>query len=375
MSVQDAELALSKAKINLLIGKNKSAFIATIVYGLKTIITEDVPTAATNGTDLFLNPDFFLSLNPNEQLTLVAHEAYHVALSHVLRLGDKNMKVWNIATDFAINLMLKKAGFTAIRGWLCDDQYEDMGADEIYQQLLQNAEKLPEAPDHLRKPTDEKGNVVDEAIAKQKLDKLVAKAATQAKMAGENFGNMPGDLQRAIDAILNPKLDWRTILMNYLSSLAKEDYSYRRPNKRFMPDYYLPSLHSESLGSIGVAFDASASVSDEDFAIFKGEVALIESMMQPEAIDVISFDTQLQSRHLLKRGESINDIEFRGYGGTSLRPVFNHFNKNKPEVLIVFSDLECTQWTEQPDYPVIWILVGHYAVPKVHFGTLIEYVK
>lgn len=375
MSIENAELALSKAKINLLIGKNKSAFIATIVYGLKTIITDEVPTAATNGIDLLINPDFFCGLSAEEQITLVAHEAYHVALSHVLRLGDKDMKVWNIAADFAINLMLKKAGFRAIKGWLCDDQYADMGADEIYQKLMQSAKPLPEAPDHLRKPTDESGNPVDEAIAKQKIDKLIAKAATQAKMSGEKFGDMPGDLQRAIDAILNPKLDWRTILMNHLSNIAKEDYSYRRPNKRFMPDYYLPSLYSESLGSIGVAFDASASVSDEDFAIFKGEVALIESMMQPECIDVISFDTKIQSRHVLKRGESINGIEFKGYGGTSLKPVFKHFNKNKPEVLIVFSDLECTQWTEQPDYPVIWILVGHYSVPQVHFGTLIEYVK
>ena len=372
--IEDAERALSKAKINLLIGKQKSAFLATLVFGLKTEISNEFPTAATDGTTLHLNPVFFLNLSADEQITLVAHEAYHVALSHVLRLGSRDMKLWNIATDFAINLILNDAGFKPIAGWLLDKKYQGKTADQIYDDLLKNTKEIP-APNHLIQPKDGAGKPVDDQITKAKIDKLIAKAATQSKMAGEKFGDMAGDLQRAISEAVNPKLDWQTLLMNYMSQFQKNDYSYRRPNKKYLPDFYMPTLYSEALGKIGIAFDASASVSDEDFAIFKSEVDKIQMMLQPESIDLISFDTQVQSHHVLSQGESINNIEFMGYGGTSLRPVFEHFAKVQPEVLIVFSDLDCRPWTEEPEYPVLWIAVGHYRKPEIQFGTLIEYEK
>lgn len=375
MSIEKAELALSKAKTNLIIGSRKSPFLATLVFGLKTEVTDAISTACTDGTHLLVNPAFFNSLDSDQQITLLAHEAYHVALSHILRLGDRDPKLWNIATDYVINLMLHKAKFKDIPQGLLDHQYDNMSADEVYAKLLKNPPKVP-APDHMMQPKDANGNPEDPQITKAKIDKLIVKAATHAKLAGEKaLGDLPSDMQRAIEEALNPKLDWRTILMNHMSSFKKEDYSYRRPNKKYLPDFYMPTLYSESLGSIGVAFDASGSVSDEDFNLFKSEVDLIRNMLNPESVDLISFDTKLQTRHVITSDMPIKDLEFGGYGGTSLAPVFEHFNKNKPEVLIVFSDLECRQWTEEPDYPVIWILVGHYKVPTVHFGTLIEYIK
>lgn len=375
--VSNTEQTLSKVKIQFLIGaKTKSAFLATLLFGLKTEIGNACKTAATDGLTLFVNPSFFNKLPFPQQITLVAHEVYHVAFKHMLRLGNKQMRLWNIACDHVINLMLKKAGFTPIANWYCDSKYDGWSADEVYNDLIQNPPPvLPEEPDHLIKPSSDSNlrESSEEAITHQ-IDKLIAKAAVQSKMAKE-YGNLPSDIQRVIEDITNPKLPWNTLLLNYVSTLSKNDYSYRKPNRKYLPDFYMPTLYSESLGALGIAFDASCSVTDEDFAIFKGESLLIEQLMNPSHVEVVSFDTKIQSRHILERGDSIADLEFKGRGGTSLRPVFEHFNKNPPELLIVFSDLECTPWVEPPPYPVIWVLVGHRTIPKVYFGTLIEYVK
>ena len=38
------------------------------------------------------------------------HEGMHRVLRHHLRMNDRDSELWNIATDYAINSILKKSG-------------------------------------------------------------------------------------------------------------------------------------------------------------------------------------------------------------------------------------------------------------------------
>jgi len=55
-------------------------FFGYLTAKLKLVETEAVPTAATDGKSIFFNPKFTKMLDPNQTLTLIAHEVGHPAL-------------------------------------------------------------------------------------------------------------------------------------------------------------------------------------------------------------------------------------------------------------------------------------------------------
>jgi predicted metal-dependent peptidase len=139
-----------------------------------------------------------------------------------------------------------------------------------------------------------------------------------------------------------------------------------------MPKFYLPSLCSEGAGVIACARDTSGSVSENDLLVFATEMNYIKQLLNPELMWVVDFDTKIHTIFVLDECTPIDLLKCTGRGGTDLQPVFTHFKANKPEVLIIFSDLECNEIADDPGYPVIWIRTPGYGfTPK--FGKLIEF--
>jgi len=81
------------------------------IFDVKITATKEAVTAATNGKEIFYNPDFFDILTDDEKDFVFAHEVCHIAMDHINRGGDKKHKeLWNIATDACINAYLKQDG-------------------------------------------------------------------------------------------------------------------------------------------------------------------------------------------------------------------------------------------------------------------------
>jgi predicted metal-dependent peptidase len=89
---------------------------------------------------LYFNEGFMEKLSDDEILFVLAHEVMHMALEHGLRKQARNHMLWNIACDYALNLVLKDSGFEIWKEALCDDIYKDMSADQIYDKLQRSAE-------------------------------------------------------------------------------------------------------------------------------------------------------------------------------------------------------------------------------------------
>lgn len=382
------EKALDKAKIGLLSIKN-SNFISTILFNLKFSWKEDIPTAQTNGLDLHVNPDFFMDLTKEGRIFLLAHETWHVAFQHMLRLDKRkrdNFDVWNQATDHYINIMLIDSGYQMIQGGLADHQFSDQSvwsADKIFDYLMNNPDKQqPNFQSDFTAPgTDgdqagdgSNGGMTPEEV-QRKVEDIIVKASVTSKMSKDAAGTIPGDIEVNLEKLLNPKLPWNVILQNFMSSYGKEDYSWSRPNRRYISQrLYVPSLYSESLGHIACAVDTSCSVSDTQFNAFRSEIVTLQERYHPEKLTVCDFDTQIHKVHVLNKGEDAKKIKFSGRGGTNMQPVFNYYTKpeNKPIVLVVFSDMECSPIEEDPGFPVIWVrLPGCGFTPT--FGTTIEF--
>lgn len=103
-------------------------------------------TAATDGKNIYVDPNYFASLSENDRLFTIAHEIMHIKFMHMFRLKDKsgvkrNPELWNIATDAIINANLERDGFTIKEGYVNMPEALDYSAEEFYQKLLQEKEK------------------------------------------------------------------------------------------------------------------------------------------------------------------------------------------------------------------------------------------
>ena len=96
--------ALSRAKIKLMLKKDV-AFFATLILQTPVywVTADEVNTAATNGINLYINPDFFLGLEPEERLFLILHEIMHNVYNHNTRRGFRDASTWNEAADYVVN--------------------------------------------------------------------------------------------------------------------------------------------------------------------------------------------------------------------------------------------------------------------------------
>ena len=371
----DAELeeAWDKVKIQALL--KGSTFLTTIGFHLKYVWSTKIKTASTNGTRITINPDFFMKLSSKEKIFLYNHEIWHVAFMHMIRGRNKDHGKYNRAADHCINLMLKEQGFTLIKNVLQDPQYEEMSTDQIYDLLPFEPPSPDDDPDI--EYTDENGDPMsDEDIDKMEneLENLVLKATTASQMDGEKAGTIPDSILAELDRLINPVLDWRILLSNFVTGHAKNDFSWRRPNRRLLSTAYLPSLYSEALTHISLAIDLSCSVTEEQYIAFLSEAQYIMELMNPELMSIVTFNTGIIDIFEMQTGDEILDLPFNVGGGTDISTTIDHYNKLNPTVVIVFSDLEMDEPENEPTFPVIWIKVGdsNYAMtPKV--GSVVQY--
>jgi predicted metal-dependent peptidase len=134
MSIELANKALDKAKIKLLDSPD-STFFVTVCFSLKHIWDESLPTAATNGTQIRYNPNFFLSLSEDERVFLLLHETLHVVFMHITRLKERDPRKWNYAGDYVINHLLISRGYRMPEGGLHDPKYKNMSTEQVYDLL------------------------------------------------------------------------------------------------------------------------------------------------------------------------------------------------------------------------------------------------
>lgn len=394
----EAEEALSKAKVKLMLKKD-CAFFATLILQtpLYWLTADECNTAATDGKNLFFNPEFFMGLTAEERIFLILHEVMHNVYNHGIRLGFRDHKTWNEAADYVINGELIDRGFTMPKDGLHNTSYDGWSADEVYEDLIKNKDKggsnNPSPWPDLQAPPDSDGaggndsasgngnsnGGIPQPSAQEVEDHnkdLLTQATQASKMGGDKAGTVPGSLERILDDMLYPKLPWNQILAKYLFSLNKNDYSWRKPNRRFISQgIIMPSLHSEGIGRIDFAIDTSGSVSKSDFDRFISEIGYVFKTFNPTEIGVMQFDSILQSNDKCCSVQDFMKLEFKGGGGTQIEPVLEAYKTSKSKALIILTDGYLHQSIDiDPKKPVVWCVYNNPRfIPA--FGTAIHFDK
>lgn len=107
------------------------------VNKLRHIYTFRVPTQATDGVNIFVNPQFTYNLDLTGKVFVMAHEIMHCVLNHLRRGKSHDPERSNIAADYEVNITLANMGLVKIDTvkkleGLIDTKYSDWGYEKIY---------------------------------------------------------------------------------------------------------------------------------------------------------------------------------------------------------------------------------------------------
>lgn len=360
----NASEALAAARTQLVL---RHPFFGMLALRLRLVERTDLPfkTMGVDGKHMYYDPDFVRSCPKSLLQAAVAHEVVHCALNHISRRGTRDAMRWNKAIDYATNLILDDAGLEVdMTNWLFDERFKDMSAEEIYDRLQS------ECDDGGSGSSSGSGDqaVFDEHMAgHDKLDEQQWAAATiQAAQAAQAVGKLPGSLRRLVDDLLEPQIDWREKLAQFMhAARGLSDYSWMRPQRRMLVyGTVLPSMEGRALGTLVAVSDDSGSVDSKMLQALASEINGIAISTSPEKLIHISCDARIN--HV---AEFSPHDEFvmtsNGGGGTDFRPPFAYVDEHgiQPQCLIYLTDGYGPFPTEAPSYPVLWVMTTNVVPP------------
>ena len=363
--------------------------------------TDWCPTAATDGKHLYYNRNFLGAFEDPELDFIIAHEVMHCVYDHIERRATRDAQYWNMAGDYRINDDLKKQNIGRMpKVGLHDPRYEENYTDEIYQDLYANQkdkkQTLDMHIDQLLEELEKNGNTDGPGqgsesqdgkkgpikISKEERDQLkdeIKNAVIQAaQLAGA--GNVPGGVERMIKEITNPKMDWRTMLDQQITSVIKSDFTWMKPSRKGWDiDAILPGLQNENTIDICVAIDTSGSISNSMLKDFLSEVNGIMSQYTDYKIYVWSFDTEVHNPELFTGDKDIADYKPAGFGGTEFTANWKWMKHNgvSPKKLVVFTDgYPFGSWGDPNYCDTLWVVhSNHDRDIKAPFGQTCIYDK
>lgn len=371
MTTRDIDQLFEKTKGNLFFQKG-AGFLGNLLCKLKFEWTDEIETAAVSTTKLVWNPDFFLRLDKESRVTILAHELWHPGLLHHIRMGDRCPDYWNLAGDHVINNWLRTHGYyMGGFDYVMDEKFTGWSTNAVYDEIAKPGGKpmpIPMGGDLL--PMDANGPEQKAAATAAAVANAVGAFATHKMIGGKDAGNIPGEVELVIDKFLNPKLPWETILLNFFNALCSDEYSYARPNRRY-EDPLLPGMTGRNgLEHLVYYLDISGSITDHHILMFNSEVKFIWEELQPEKLTLVTFDTEIRDEYVFEKGDDFEKIIVIGRGGTDLAPVWDHAAKCNPTAMIVFTDLE-VGIPENPGVPLIWVCIDNKGM-TVPYGQLIH---
>lgn len=348
-------------------------FFAEISRHIRKFPTRSIPTAAvtfnpvTDELCLVWNPDFFESLTNWEIKGVLTHEFYHLIFGHLAARRKNPGKMWNIATDLAINSIIMKNATSAgncndrtgkddrplprcvlIPGqWPIHPDGREMSKEEkdgaqvaaliasfplemasewYFNKLQEQAQKnrdegkgdgdggedwIDSMDDHdgWDAVPEEKREFVD-----GKVKSILDKAVKYADQQPNGWGDIPQELREQIRASVSNIVNWRAVLRQFIGSMVRgsRTASIKRINRRY--PYIHPGTKRGYVAKLLIARDESGSVYDAMLQEFTSELC---SLTRKIEIDFIPFDCYADERDIIRwtRGAFPQKAMMRTRGG------------------------------------------------------------
>lgn len=413
------EERIIKAKIDL---NYSNPFFS---YILMNMTINEVKKSSLIGTmginkygDLYWHKTFVDSITQKELEGVLAHEVGHIITDTFSRMGTRDKKLWNMATDIIINFMLIKENFVLPKTFKVGDMrkkkeegkpllpdingkieltgkkgkftinVKNKTADMVYDILVKNAEKINgcgicngkcdecngeydgQMDSHIPCDKDDEGNSTGKETSEtsagenaEEWKKKLCEAYTHAKMRG----TISADIERIIEGILYPKINWKHKLYSFITNDIPIDFTMRFPSKKYYATgFYSPSVVRENLNII-IGCDASGSIS-------YGNAETEGHQFLSEVLGIVTSFTQVKSRLIIWDAEEIhkgNDVvitnnnkmeiltrSFKAGGGTELSCFTRHIKKNnyQSNIYIIMTDGHIEEKPILPKGKILFVL-------------------
>ncbi len=425
------ETKLAAARTRLILEK---PFLGALVMHLplKAADPKWCKTTATDARNFYFNPDYIGRLTLEQTQFVLAHEAMHCALSHFNRRNHRQKHRWDVACDYAVNMILDEERMRGPDNALMNAAYRGLTAEEIYpvlhedppeetqdmhlfdtdssdggagdssEQQEQGDAKQGEGqgeksdPSNPSDPSDGDGGGKPERQDRQdgeggqdteqqqagkseppppadpdRLDEQWKSRLAAAAQAARQAGKLSQSMLRLVDNLLAPQLPWRALLARYMMNAARDDYSFQRTSRR-EGEALMPRLYSQSVNAI-VVLDTSGSVTQEELQAFLSEVDALKAQVRAD-VTLHACDDKLDAsgpwRYAMWQAINLPEA-ISGGGGTDFRPIFEWVERDRlnPDLLVYFTDAEGHFPDTEPPYPVIWLVKGKARTP---FGSRIQ---
>lgn len=358
----DRRIAKSRAQLLM-----TEPFFGCVAVHLEPRESPDTKTTSTNGDALFYNPDYIATLDNEELKGAIAQVVMHIAMQHHTRRGFRDAARWNRAGDLAINPELIERGFKLPGQPEIDPDLAGLSIEAIYARLEQQDQQnqQPQGGGNNSgnaQPQPGCGEVLDAAPSHDQAAMKAAEAKTQSvvrqarMMARKKEGGLPEDLERLIENMVEPKVDWREILRTFIDDRRQTDFAWTRPNRRFVPQgIYLPGQIPDGISHVVLAVDTSGSINNHALETFAAE---IRSALEDGSIDeltVVYADSQVKGHEKFSPDDEFSLTPVGG-GGTAFEQTFEWIEEHAPDAVAViyFTDLECSRFGQEPACPVLW---------------------
>jgi len=384
------------ARVGLLL---RHPFFGNMATRLRIVAADEwLMTAAVDGRNLYFNTQFFNAMDNKEIEFVIAHEILHMVFDHLGRRETRNPMLYNISADYKVNnLLVRDRIGTKPKLVDCfqDFQYDADTSEEIYDKLffffLKNGEEfLQELGEMLDEHLDLEGDGTEEGESKGKRpkyskaeidqikDEIKESMLAAAQSAGA--GNVPGEVQRIIKELTEPKMNWRELLRQQIQSTIKSDYTYLRPSKKGqMSGAILPGMNFQDTIDVAISLDMSGSIGDDQAKDFLGEVQGIMEEYKDYNIKLWCFDTAVYNEQDFSAdsGSELTEYEIYGGGGTDFMANWNYMKDNniEPKKFIMFTDgYPWDSWGDESYCDTVFIIHSHYNKElQAPFGVTAHY--
>jgi len=359
------EQRIKKGHIALMKHPETALWGGVMMMGSTEVVDEAI-TAYTDGINKKYGRAFLQAICPTQPEVngLILHENLHIGLRHHLHGADmfkEDGDKANKAADYVVNDMIMEISkkypelVQLPKGGLYDPQYHNMSMREVYKLLKSKkgggggggkpdkegekgsgsggGEYEFDKHDFGKPMTQEEAKEMD-----GKIDRAIREGALLA-------GRLGIDLPRSISDLLNPVIDWKKELADFVTSSCKgkDEYTWRKFNRRVISnDIYLPTVENETIGEVVVAIDTSGSIGQQQLNEFASELVSICEAVSPDAVRILWWDTKVHGEQLFtdnydQIGSMLKPL---GGGGTRVSSVAEYINKKKinAECVLVFTD-------------------------------------
>jgi len=336
---------------------NEYAFYFHMFAMCNIIETEDVELAGVNFIkkwNLYINPKEFQKYSLNQRLGIIKHEMLHIIFNHLVRMENKEKEEWNLATDCAINQMIRSADLPkervdtkSLSEYLGVDVPTNQSADYYYDLIMKNKKQqnkcggsssggcpqqgdgsgsdesdgLGTLDDHNKWEESESMDGIEELIESSVKD-MVSKAQDK------NRGLTPQELNEIIEIIFGKSVvNWKSVLRNIVSNRrVNKRYTIQKRNRRFPKRIEIRGTTKEKKFDIVVILDISGSMNDSEIQDGLNEIKAIAKLTK-SSIKIIQVDTTVKEvQEFTAKTKTFNRL---GCGGTMMYPALQYIKDNK----------------------------------------------